>query len=185
MKISVAMNFGNRRFLNSGLSGGLVGHKFSPKLSGDRGVEEERRGERREERGERGETRGARPPSTSRANRGGQNSRTTLALNKTNAIFFLALGGSMAKTIGGTQNGTSQRPGQVRKHKDCLMKIRTAMKVGNRHFLNLGLFWGSAGLNLSPEVSVDRGVCLRRREVIRLVSGRWLKVSGGARGLAQ
>ena len=50
MKISVAMNFGNRRFFNSGLSGGLVGHKFSPKLSGDRGVEEERRGERREER---------------------------------------------------------------------------------------------------------------------------------------
>ena len=86
MEISVAMNFGNRRFLNSGLSGGLVGHKFSPKLSGDLGVEEERRRERREERGERGETRRARPPSTSRANRGGQNSRTTLALNKTNAV---------------------------------------------------------------------------------------------------
>ena len=87
MEISVAMNFGNRRFFNLGLSGGVVGHKFSPKLSGDLGVEEERRRERREERGERGETRRARPPSTSRANRGGQNSRTTLALNKTSAFF--------------------------------------------------------------------------------------------------
>ena len=158
MKISVAMNFGNRSVFNSGLSGGLVGHKFSPKLSGDRGVEEERRGERREERGERGETRGARPPSTSRANRGGQNSRTTLALNKTNAVFLGGFGGSMAKTIGGTQNWTSQRPGQVRKHKDCLMKVRIAMKFGNRNFLSLGLLWRFAGLNLSPEVSVDRGV---------------------------
>ena len=32
------------------------------------------------------------------------------------------------------------------------------MKFGNRHFLILGLFWGFAGLNLSPEVSVDSGM---------------------------
>ena len=32
------------------------------------------------------------------------------------------------------------------------------MKFGNRHFLILGLFWGFAGLNLSPEVSVDSGI---------------------------
>ena len=47
-----------------------------------------------------------------------------------NAFFC---GGSDGKNNRGNQNGTSQRPGHVRKHGDCLREIRSAMKTENRY----------------------------------------------------